>query len=73
MITRTIDPVSHDLSQFEMRRVLPSKERNTVEPFTFVDEFVPGDLVEAGLGVRLHPHINLTTRTSLFDGTTDHL
>jgi redox-sensitive bicupin YhaK (pirin superfamily) len=72
MITQTIDPVTHDLGQFEVRRVLPSRERTMVGPFIFVDEFGPGDLVGDGMGVRPHPHINLATVTWLFNGAIDH-
>lgn len=73
MITQTITPVTHYLGQFEVRRVLPSRERNMVGPFIFVDEFGPADLApEAGMGVRPHPHINLATVTWLFEGAIDH-
>ncbi|MEM6476808.1 MAG: pirin family protein [Pseudomonadota bacterium] len=73
MITQTITPVTHDLGQFEVRRVLPSRQRTMVGPFIFVDEFGPADLApEAGMGVRPHPHINLATVTWLFEGAIDH-
>ena len=73
MITQTIDPVTHDLGQFEVRRVLPSRERTMVGPFIFVDEFGPADLSGGdGMGVRPHPHINLATVTWLFEGAIDH-
>ncbi len=73
MITQTITPVTHDLGQFEVRRVLPSRQRTMVGPFIFVDEFGPAELeVGAGMGVRPHPHINLATVTWLFDGAIDH-
>lgn len=73
MITQTITPVTHDLGAFEVRRVLPSRERSMVGPFIFVDEFGPADLgPEAGMGVRPHPHINLATVTWLFEGAIDH-
>ncbi|MEL7446474.1 MAG: pirin family protein [Pseudomonadota bacterium] len=73
MITETITPVTHDLGQFEVRRVLPSRQRTMVGPFIFVDEFGPADLaVGAGMGVRPHPHINLATVTWLFEGAIDH-
>jgi len=73
MITQTITPVTHDLGQFEVRRVLPSRKRTMVGPFIFVDEFGPAELeVGAGMGVRPHPHINLATVTWLFDGAIDH-
>lgn len=72
MITQTIDPVTHDLGQFQVRRVLPSRARTMVGPFIFVDEFGPGDLTGDGLAVRPHPHINLATVTWLFEGVIDH-
>lgn len=73
MITQTITPVTHDLGQFEVRRVLPSRERTMVGPFIFVDEFGPGQLDQGtGMDVRPHPHINLSTVTWLFDGAIDH-
>lgn len=72
-ITQTITPVTHDLGQFEVRRVLPSRERTMVGPFIFVDEFGPADLTGAdGMSVRPHPHINLSTVTWLFEGAIDH-
>ena len=73
MITQTITPVTHDLGQFEVRRVLPSRERTMVGPFIFVDEFGPADLSGGdGMAVRPHPHINLATVTWLFEGAIDH-
>ncbi len=73
MITQTITPVTHDLGQFEVRRVLPSRQRQMVGPFIFVDEFGPADLSGGdGMGVRPHPHINLATVTWLFEGAIDH-
>lgn len=72
MITETITPVTHDLGQFEVRRVLPSKVRTMVGPFIFVDEFGPGELSGEGMAVRPHPHINLATVTWLFEGAIDH-
>ena len=72
MITETIEPVTHNLGQFEVRRVLPSRGRTMVGPFIFVDEFGPGELSGDGMAVRPHPHINLATVTWLFDGAIDH-
>ncbi len=72
MITQTITPVSHDLGEFTVRRVLPSKARTMVGPFIFVDQFGPADLTGDGMNVRPHPHINLATVTWLFDGAIDH-
>jgi redox-sensitive bicupin YhaK (pirin superfamily) len=71
-ITQTITPVSHDLGEFTVRRVLPARERTMVGPFIFVDQFGPADLTGDGMNVRPHPHINLATVTWLFDGAIDH-
>lgn len=72
-IVETIQPVTHDLGQFEVRRVLPSRGRTMVGPFIFVDEFGPAQLeVGEGMDVRPHPHINLATVTWLFEGAIDH-
>ncbi|MBA4164526.1 MAG: hypothetical protein C0510_07850 [Erythrobacter sp.] len=69
MIAQTIHPVTHDLGQFEVRRVLPGKERTMVGPFIFVDQFGPAQLdLGTGMDVRPHPHINLATVTWLFSG-----
>lgn len=73
MIETTIEPVTHDLGQFEVRRVLPNRGRTMVGPFIFVDEFGPGQLdIGTGMDVRPHPHINLATVTWLFEGAIDH-
>lgn len=72
-IAQTITPTSHDLGDFEVRRVLPSRHRRMVGPFIFVDEFGPAILPEdSGMDVRPHPHINLATVTYLFEGAIDH-
>ena len=72
-IIETIQPVTHDLGQFQVRRVLPSRGRTMVGPFIFVDEFGPATLdIGAGMDVRPHPHINLATVTWLFEGAIDH-
>ena len=73
IIAQTIVPTTHDLGDFEVRRVLPSRHRRMVGPFIFVDEFGPATLPEGpGMGVRPHPHINLATVTYLFEGAIDH-
>ena len=73
MIEQTLSPVTHDLGQFEVRRVLPGKERTMVGPFIFVDQFGPAALdLGTGMDVRPHPHINLATVTWLFEGAIDH-
>ena len=72
-IELTLTPTTHDLGQFEVRRVLPSKKRSMVGPFIFVDQFGPAQLdLGSGMDVRPHPHINLATVTWLFEGAIDH-
>jgi redox-sensitive bicupin YhaK (pirin superfamily) len=69
----TITPVTHDLGAFNVRRTLPAKRRTMVGPFIFVDQFGPAAFdVGAGMDVRPHPHINLSTVTYLFEGAIDH-
>ena len=73
MLDLTLTPTTHDLGQFEVRRVLPSKKRTMVGPFIFVDQFGPAELdIGSGMDVRPHPHINLATVTWLFEGAIDH-
>jgi len=68
-----IAPVTHDLGDFKVRRLLPSKQRTMVGPFIFVDEFGPARLDPGqGMDVRPHPHINLATVTYLFEGAIQH-
>jgi redox-sensitive bicupin YhaK (pirin superfamily) len=69
----TITPVTHDLGAFNVRRTLPAKGRTMVGPFIFVDQFGPAAFdIGAGMDVRPHPHINLSTLTYLFEGAIDH-
>ena len=66
-----ITPTVHDLGDFKVRRVLPSRPRRMVGPFIFVDEFGPAQLQPGkGMDVRPHPHINLATVTYLAPSTT---
>ena len=68
-----LTPVTHDLGQFQVRRVLPAPALTMVGPFIFVDQFGPAQLdVGAAMDVRPHPHINLATVTWLFEGAIDH-
>jgi redox-sensitive bicupin YhaK (pirin superfamily) len=72
-IIQTIEPVTHDLGDFQVRRALPSPARRMVGPFIFVDQFGPALLdLGKGMDVRPHPHINLATVTWLFEGAIDH-
>jgi hypothetical protein len=72
-IEQVITPVTHDLGDFKVNRVLPAKQRTMVGPFIFVDEFGPARLPAGrGMDVRPHPHINLSTVTYLFEGAIEH-
>jgi redox-sensitive bicupin YhaK (pirin superfamily) len=68
-----IIPRAHDIGGFEVRRALPTKERQMVGPFIFFDQMGPGEfLAGSGLDVRPHPHIGLSTVTYLFEGEILH-
>ena len=70
---QVVTPVTHDLGAFQVRRVLPHRERTMVGPFIFVDQFGPARLPAGqGMDVRPHPHINLATVTYLFEGAIEH-
>jgi hypothetical protein len=72
-VVQVITPVTHDLGDFKVNRVLPAKQRTMVGPFIFVDEFGPARLPAGrGMDVRPHPHINLSTVTYLFEGAIEH-
>ena len=72
-ILTTIQPVSHNLGAFTVRRVLPSRGRSRVGPIIFVDQFRPAELPPGqGMDVRPHPHIGLATVTWLFEGAINH-
>ncbi len=72
-IETVIVPRARDLGGFEVRRALPSAQRQMVGPFIFFDQMGPA-LMKAGQGfdVRPHPHIGLATVTWLFDGSIFH-
>jgi redox-sensitive bicupin YhaK (pirin superfamily) len=68
-----IVPRPRDIGGFEVRRVLPSAERQSVGPFVFFDQMGPAELAPgSGIDVRPHPHIGLATVTYLFAGTIVH-
>ena len=72
-IETVIIPRARDIGDFEVRRALPSAQRQMVGPFIFFDQFGP-ILMKSGQGVnvRPHPHIGLSTVTWLFDGKIFH-
>jgi len=66
-------PRPRDLGGFEVRRALPSAERQNIGPFVFFDQMGPAELAPgSGIDVRPHPHIGLATVTYLFEGTIVH-
>lgn len=72
-IETLILPRSHDVGGFEVRRALPTKERQMIGPFIFFDQMGPGEFLTGhGLDVRPHPHIGLSTVTYLFEGEVFH-
>src|SRR5271166_162874 len=71
-IETLIVPRTRDLGPF-IRRALPAPQRQMVGPFIFFDQFGPAEfVVEAGFGVRPHPHIGLATVTYLYRGEVHH-
>lgn len=72
-IEQVIIPRARDLGGFEVRRVLPSAQRQMVGPFIFFDQMGPATFIEGtGIDVRPHPHIGLSTVTYLFEGQIFH-
>src|SRR3954452_14362361 len=72
-IETMIVPRARDIGSFEVRRALPSAQRQMVGPFIFFDQMGPSEfLLGAGMDVRPHPHIGLSTVTYLFDGEVMH-
>jgi redox-sensitive bicupin YhaK (pirin superfamily) len=68
-----IIPRIRDIGGFEVRRALPSAQRQMVGPFIFFDQFGPITMqARQGQDVRPHPHIGLSTVTWLFDGAMYH-
>ena len=72
-IELVVEPRVTDLGEFEVRRVLPSRERRMVGPFVFFDHMGPAEFPPGkGISVRPHPHIGLATITYLFEGEIMH-
>jgi redox-sensitive bicupin YhaK (pirin superfamily) len=72
-IETVIIPRARDLGGFEVRRALPSGQRQMVGPFIFFDQMGPAEfLTGQGLDVRPHPHIGLGTVTYLLKGRMHH-
>lgn len=72
-IEALIIPRARDLGGFEVRRALPSAQRQMVGPFIFFDQMGPAEfLTGQGIDVRPHPHIGLATVTYLLKGRMHH-
>ena len=72
-IAAVIVPRTRDLGGFEVRRALPSPQRQMVGPFIFFDQFGRAEfLTGQGIDVRPHPHIGLGTVTYLYQGEFEH-
>ncbi|GAB1480029.1 pirin family protein [Paracoccaceae bacterium] len=72
-IAAVIVPRARDLGGFEVRRALPSAQRQMVGPFIFFDQMGPAEfLTGQGMDVRPHPHIGLATVTYLLRGRMHH-
>ena len=72
-VETVIVPRARDLGGFEVRRVLPSVQRQMVGPFIFFDQMGPVEfLTGKGIDVRPHPHIGLATVTYLLSGSIVH-
>lgn len=72
-IEAVIIPRARDLGGFEVRRALPSAQRQMVGPFIFFDQMGPAEfLTGQGIDVRPHPHIGLATVTYLLKGRLHH-
>ncbi len=72
-MTILIPPRAHDVG-FGVKRLLPSRVKQRVGPFIFVDHMGPAHFA-AGTregDVRQHPHIGLATVTYLFSGAMLH-
>ena len=66
-------PRARDLGGFEVRRALPSAQRQMVGPFIFFVQMGPAEfLTGTGIDVRPHPHIGLCTLTYLLKGRLHH-
>ena len=72
-IEHVIVPRARDIGAFEVRRALPSAQKQMVGPFIFFDQMGPAEfLLGHGVDVRPHPHIGLATVTYLFEGEIWH-
>jgi redox-sensitive bicupin YhaK (pirin superfamily) len=73
-VAQQLHPHEKDLGGgFNVRRLLPAAQRQSVGPFVFFDHFGPVHAQPAdNHDVRPHPHIGLSTVTYLFEGAMMH-
>ena len=72
-IEHVIVPRARDIGAFQVRRALPSANKQMVGTFIFFDQMGPAEFqLGHGIDVRPHPHIGLATVTYLFEGEVWH-
>lgn len=72
-ITLVLMPKAKDIGAFEVKRALPSRQKQMIGPFIFFDQMGPTVFEsEAAMDVRPHPHIGISTITWLFEGEIQH-
>lgn len=72
-LERVITGKSQHVAGFPVRRVLPSRHRRRVGPWTFLDHMGPSRVTpDRPMRVPPHPHLNLATVTYLFEGELVH-
>ena len=72
-MAKVLKAIEHDLGGLQVKRILPHQEKRMLGPFIFFDQMGPNDFPAGkGINVRPHPHIGLSTLTSLFEGSILH-
>ena len=72
-VLHTIEPTPEHVGAISIRRYLPSRTRQMVGPFIFMDQGGPLELPDGtGGGVPEHPHAGLSTFTYLMEGVIEH-
>lgn len=72
-VTTLLEPREKDLGGFSVRRLLPTRELQSIGPFVFFDHLGPAEFPAGkGIDVRPHPHIGLATVTYVFEGEILH-
>lgn len=72
-LERVLISKSQHVAGFLVRRVLPSRHRRRVGPWTFLDHMGPAQVTpDRPMRVPPHPHLNLATVTYLFEGELVH-